>query len=64
MAVQRMVETGATPITGVQYLLELQRDWARGDTYAGTLDIAKEHAGGCGLGVIYAEQMFSAKEGQ
>lgn len=64
MAVQRMVAAGAVPITWVQYLLELQRDWARGETYAGTMDIAKEHAGGYGLGVIYAEQMFSAKEGQ
>lgn len=64
MAVQRMIEAGATPITWVQYLLELQRDWARGETYVGTMDIAKEHAGGYGLGVIYAEQMFNAKEGQ
>ncbi|WP_417524444.1 hydrolase [Marinovum sp.] len=64
MAVQRMIDAGATPITWVQYLLELQRDWARGETYAGTLEIAKEHAGGYGLGVIYAEQMFNAKEGQ
>lgn len=64
MAVQRMVAAGATPITWVQYLLELQRDWARGETYAGTMDIAKEHAGGYGLGVIYAEQMFNAREGQ
>lgn len=64
MAVQRMVEAGAKPITWVQYPLELQRDWARGETYAGTMDIAKEHAGGYGLGVIYAEQMFNAREGQ
>ncbi|MBV7393221.1 hydrolase [Mameliella sediminis] len=64
MAVQRMIDAGATPITWVQYLLELQRDWARGETYAGTMAIAKEHAGGYGLGVIYAEQMFGAKEGK
>ena len=56
MAVQRMVQAGAKPITWVQYLLELQRDWARGETYAAVMDIAKEHAGGYGLGMIYAER--------
>ena len=63
MAIQRMVDAGAIPITWVQYLLELQRDWARGETYAGVMDIAKEHGGGYGLGVVYAETMFNAKEG-
>ena len=61
---RRTRRASAVPITWVQYLLELQRDWARGETYAGTMNIAKEHAGGYGLGVIYAEQMFNAKEGQ
>ncbi|SHE60854.1 Nicotinamidase-related amidase [Microbulbifer donghaiensis] len=64
MAVQRMIQAGAKPITWVQYLLELQRDWARGETYAAVTNIAKEHAGGYGLGIIYAKEMFSAKEGQ
>lgn len=32
-AVERMVQAGARPVTSVQYLLELQRDWARADTY-------------------------------
>ena len=63
MAVQRMVQAGAKPITWVQYLLELQRDWARGSTYAAVMDIAKEHGGGYGLGIIYAGAMFGGKEG-
>jgi nicotinamidase-related amidase len=63
MAVQRMVQAGAKPITWVQYLLELQRDWARGATYAAVMDIAKEHGGGYGLGIIYAGAMFGGKEG-
>ena len=63
MAVQRMVQAGAKPITWVQYLLELQRDWARGETYAAVMDIAKQHGGGYGLGIIYASEMFKAKEG-
>ena len=47
----------------MQYLLELQRDWARGATYAAVMDIAKEHGGGYGLGIIYAGAMFGGKEG-
>lgn len=64
MAVERMIQAGATPITWLQYLLELQRDWARQETYNGVIDIAKEHGGGYGLGIIYAKAMFKAKEGQ
>ena len=43
MAVQRMVQAGARPITWLQYLLELQRDWARTETYDVVTGIAKEH---------------------
>lgn len=63
MAVQRMVNAGAIPITWLQYILELQRDWARGETYQAVTDIAKEHGGGYGLGIIYAQEMFKATEG-
>lgn len=63
MAVQRMVQAGAHPITWLQYLLELQRDWARGETYDVVTGIAKEHGGGYGLGIIYAKEMFKASEG-
>jgi nicotinamidase-related amidase len=62
MAVQRMVQAGATPITWLQYMLELQRDWARQGTYADVTGIAKEHGGGYGLGIIYAKEMFGAEE--
>jgi nicotinamidase-related amidase len=64
MAVQRMVQAGAHPVTWLQYMLELQRDWARGETYAAVMKVAKEHAGGYGLGIIYATEMFHAKEGK
>nr|WP_020397874.1 hydrolase [Kordiimonas gwangyangensis] len=63
MAVQRMVQAGAHPITWLQYMLELQRDWARGETYDVVTGIAKQHGGGYGLGIIYAKEMFGAKEG-
>ena len=63
MAIQRMIQAGATPMTWLQYLLELQRDWARGETYVAVTGIAKEHGGGYGLGIIYAKEMFSGSEG-
>lgn len=62
-AVTRMVQAGAVPVTAVQYLLELQRDWARSQTYDLTTGIAREHAGGYGIGIQYAKRMFGAQEG-
>ena len=62
-AVTRMVQAGAVPMTSIQYLLELQRDWARTATYALTTGIAREHAGGYGIGIQYAKRMFGAQEG-
>jgi nicotinamidase-related amidase len=64
MAVQRMIQAGAHPVTWLQYMLELQRDWARGETYAPVMEIAKQHGGGYGLGISYAGDMFKAKEGK
>jgi nicotinamidase-related amidase len=62
-AMDRMVQAGAQPMTSLQYLLELQRDWARGGTYELTTGIAKKFGGGYGLGIIYAKAMFGAHEG-
>jgi len=62
-AMERMVQAGARPMTSLQYLLELQRDWARAETYESTTGIAKQFGGSYGLGVTYAKAMFSAREG-
>ena len=62
-AMDRMVQAGAQPMTSLQYLLELQRDWARTDTYEMTTGIAKKFGGAYGLGIIYAQSMFGAHEG-
>ncbi|KAB7648553.1 hydrolase [Polymorphobacter fuscus] len=62
-ACQRMIQLGAVPMTSLQYLLELQRDWARGETYDATTGVARTLAGGYGLGIIYARSMFGASEG-
>jgi len=62
-AMDRMVQAGAQPMTSVQYLLEMQRDWARGETYAMTTGVAREFAGAYGIGLHYAQSMFGAHEG-
>ena len=62
-AVERMVQAGVRPMTSLQYLLELQRDWARTETYNMTTGIAKKFGGSYGLGIIYAKIMFGASEG-
>jgi hypothetical protein len=62
-AIERIVQAGGRPMTSLQYLLELQRDWARSETYESTTGIAKIYGGAYGLGVIYAKSMFHAHEG-
>ena len=62
-AVARMVQAGAQPMTALQYLLELQRDWGRAETYDLTTGIAQRTAGGYGLGIQYAKAMFGGTGG-
>ena len=62
-AMARMVQAGVIPMTSLQYLLELQRDWGRAETYDLTTGIAKRFGGAYGLGIIYAKSMFGASEG-
>ncbi|MET1413289.1 hydrolase [Roseibium sp. HPY-6] len=57
MAMQRMIQAGVVPVTWQQVLLELQRDWARKETYDPVLDVVKEHSGAYGMGVDYAYTM-------
>lgn len=57
MAVQRMMQAGAIPVTWQQFLLEMQRDWSRKETYDATLHVALEHGGAYGSGVEYAKTM-------
>jgi hypothetical protein len=58
-----MIQLGAKPMTALQYMLELQRDWARTETYDATTGIAKQFGGAYGLGITYAKSMFGASEG-
>ena len=52
MAVQRMIQAGAVPVTWQQVLLEWQRDWARKETYDDVISIVKEHSGGYGMSEV------------
>ena len=42
-AVQRLVQAGAVPMNALQFIFELQQDWARGETYDGVMEILKAH---------------------
>jgi nicotinamidase-related amidase len=58
-AIDRMVARGAVPIGWMTFMLELQRDWARGETYPGVIEIAGEHGGAYGVGLFYAHAMLT-----
>jgi Isochorismatase family len=42
-SMDRGVQAGAIPITSLQYMFELQQDWARSETYEGVMNIMLEH---------------------
>lgn len=62
-AMQRMIQAGVVPITWIQFLCELQRDWSRQGTYAPVMELAKEHGGAYGIGIFYAQSMMGGHEG-
>jgi nicotinamidase-related amidase len=57
-SITRMVQAGAKPMTSLQYLLELQRDWARSETYKAVNDLAVKYGGAYGIGIQYAREML------
>lgn len=59
MAVIRMAQAGAVPVTWMQVLLEFQKDWSNEETYTKVMSIAKENGGVYGLMVEYAESMLN-----
>lgn len=58
MAIQRMIKYGAIPVTATQYVLELQRDWARAETYDAVTSLFKKYGGAYGIGIQYAHEML------
>lgn len=61
IAVQRMVQKGAQPVSWLQVVLEWQRDWARKGTYDAVVRIVRQHGGAYGQGIEYAAQMVHGK---
>jgi nicotinamidase-related amidase len=57
MAITRMIQAGVRPITSLQYLLEIHRDWARSDKYNEVVKISKKYGGAYGLGIDYIKTM-------
>jgi len=43
-SMDRLVQAGAIPITSLQYIFELQQDWARTETYEGVMEILRAHS--------------------
>jgi nicotinamidase-related amidase len=62
-AMARMIQAGVRPMTSLQYLLELQRDWARSKTYDAVVNLAKKSGGAYGIGLLYAKTLFNGGEG-
>ena len=57
MSIARMIQAGIKPVTSLQYLLEIYRDWARSDQYLEVNAIAKKYGGAYGLGIDYIKTM-------
>jgi nicotinamidase-related amidase len=61
--IQRMTQAGAYPVTWVQVMLELQRDWARAETYLPVRNVASENAPPYGVGLAYAGDFLGVHAG-
>jgi nicotinamidase-related amidase len=54
IAIQHLLPEGAVPVTWLQMLLALHRDWAPPEAYEALVDIVKDHASVYGLEIQYA----------
>ena len=62
VAVQRMIQAGATPLTWIGVMSEWQRDWAREATIPGVADVTVAHSGGSGVAFLWEMQLLKAGE--
>ena len=60
MAVQRMIQAGAVPITWTVFGSELQRDWARTETVPGMVEVLVNHTGNVGTSFNWEQQLLTA----
>ncbi len=61
MAVRRMVQAGAVPITWMAAVAEWQRDWAR-DTAAGLTEVILEHGGATAVATAWEFQLLNSRK--
>lgn len=59
MAVRRMVQAGAVPITTMAVAAEWQRDWAREKTVPGMAEVLAVHGGGSGIAFAWEMQLLN-----
>jgi nicotinamidase-related amidase len=59
MAIQRMVQAGAVPITWGVLAAECQRDWARTDTVPAMAQVLADHAGVVGTSFLWEQQLLN-----
>ena len=60
MAIQRMVQAGAVPITWTVFGSELQRDWARTATVPALAQTLIDHMGNVGTSFMWEQQLLNA----
>jgi nicotinamidase-related amidase len=63
MAVRRMVQAGAVPITWMAVLGEWQRDWAREETAVGISGVILEHGGASAVALAWEMQLLAGRTG-
>jgi len=61
MAVRRMIQAGAVPITWTVFGSELQRDWARTETVAAVGQMLIDHMGNVGTSLSWELQLLNTK---
>jgi nicotinamidase-related amidase len=62
MAVRRMMQAGAVPVTWLALSGEWQRDWARESTLADAARILTEHGGGSGVAFAWEMQLLGTSK--
>jgi len=64
MAIQRMTQAGAVPITWTVFASELQRDWARTATVPALVEIIRDHMGVVGTSLSWEWQLLAASKAE
>jgi len=62
MAVRRMIQAGAVPITWMAVGAEWQRDWAREKTVSALGEVLSAHAGGTALATAWEFQLMATRD--